>query len=56
MTIRFDDFVRAADAAGFGPGTRTRRWIDWPRIIAWSLVGALVLLVAGGGVATAYLL
>lgn len=56
VTIRFDEFVRAADAAGFGPGPRTRRWIDLPRIIAWSVVGALVLLIAGGGVATAYLL
>jgi len=37
--VRFDEFVRAADAAGFGPGIRTRRWIDWPRVIAWSTVG-----------------
>lgn len=56
VTVRFDEFVRAADAAGFGPGIRTRRWIDWPRIIAWTTVGALVAAVAGGGLATAYLL
>lgn len=56
VTVRFDEFVRAADAAGFGPGTRTRRWIDWPRVIAWSTVGTLVVLVAGGGLTAAYLL
>ncbi|BDV31255.1 hypothetical protein [Microbacterium terricola] len=56
MTVRFDEFVRAADAAGFGPGIRTRRWIDWPRIIAWSTVGALVALVVGGSYVAAYVL
>ncbi|WP_431805247.1 J domain-containing protein [Microbacterium sp. bgisy203] len=56
VTVRFDDFVRAADAAGFGPGIRTRRWIDWPRIIAWSTVGTLVALVVGGGYVAAYLM
>lgn len=56
VTVRFDEFVRAADAAGFGPGIRTRRWIDWPRVIAWSTVGALIALVVGGGLASAYLL
>lgn len=56
VTIRFDDFVRASDAAGFGPGARTRRWIDWPRIIAWSIVGALAVLIVGGSYVAAYVL
>lgn len=56
VTIRFDDFVRASDAAGFGPGTRTRRWIDWPRIVAWSSVGALAALIVGGSYIAAYVL
>lgn len=56
VTIRFDEFVRAADAAGFGPGPRTRRWTDWPRIIAWSTVGALVALIGGGSYIAAYVL
>lgn len=56
VTVRFDEFVRAADAAGFGPGTRTRRWIDWPRVIAWSTVGALVALVVGGSYVATYVL
>ena len=56
VTIRFDDFVRATDAAGFGPGTRTRRWIDWPRIVAWSTVGALAVLIVGGSYVAAYVL
>lgn len=56
VTIRFDEFVRAADAAGFGPGRRTRRWIDWPRIVAWSTVGTLVALVAGVGLVGNHLL
>lgn len=54
VTIRFDEFVRATDAAGFGPGERTPRWIDWPRIIAWSTVGALVVLLFGGGYLATY--
>lgn len=56
VTVRFEEFVRAADAAGFGPGVRTRRWIDWPRIIAWSTVGTLVALVVGGSYIAAYVL
>ena len=56
VTIRFDEFVRAADAAGFGPGIRTRRWIDWPRIIAWSTVGVLTAVVVGGGYVAGYVL
>lgn len=56
VTVRFQEFVRAADAAGFGPGVRTRRWIDWPRIIAWSTVGTLVALVVGGSYIAAFVL
>lgn len=56
VTVRFEEFVRAADAAGFGPGVRTRRWIDVPRIIAWSTVGTLVALVVGGSYVAAYVL
>lgn len=55
VTVRFDDFVRASDAAGFGPGTRTRRWVDWPRVIAWSVVGTLFVAIFGGGAAVAAL-
>jgi hypothetical protein len=56
VTVRFDEFVRAADAAGFGPGIRTHRWTDWPRIIAWSTVGALAALVIGGSYIASYVL
>ncbi len=56
VTVRFDEFVRAADATGFGPGARTRRWIDWPRVIAWSTVGALVALMVGGVCFSAFVL
>lgn len=48
VTMRFDEFVSAADAEGFGIGRRTRRLIDWPRVIAWSTVGVAVALVFGG--------
>ncbi|MFJ6680116.1 DnaJ domain-containing protein [Microbacterium sp. NPDC091382] len=54
VTVRFDEFVRAADAAGFGPGPRTRRWFDWPRAVAWSSVGVATGAIVGAGyVATA---
>lgn len=56
VTIRFEDFVRASDAEGFGPGLRTRRWIDWPRVVAWSTVGALVALIVGGSYVAVYVL
>lgn len=49
VTVRFEEFVRAADAAGFGPGSRTRRWIDWPRAIAWSTVGVAAGAIVGVG-------
>lgn len=55
VTVRFDDFVRAADAAGFGDGERTRRWIDWPRVIAWSFIGGATVAIFGGGAAVAAL-
>ena len=56
VTIRFDEFVRASDAAGFGDGKRTRRLIDWPRIIAWSTVAAAIGLIFGGSYVAAYVL
>ncbi|WP_448237116.1 DnaJ domain-containing protein [Microbacterium paulum] len=56
VTIRFDEFVRASDAAGFGDGKRTRRLIDWPRVIAWSTVAAAAALVFGGSYVVAYVL
>ena len=54
--IRFDEFVRATDAARFGPGGRTRRWIDWPRIIVWSALGAITAAVVVGIAVMAVLL
>jgi hypothetical protein len=51
VTLRFEEFVRLTDAAGFGVGQRTRRHIDWLRIIAWTTVGTLV-----GGLAAASVL
>ena len=56
VTLRFDEFVRASDAEGFGPGARTPRLIDWARVTAWSMVGALTALVFGGGYLAAYVL
>lgn len=56
VTIRFEDFVRASDAEGFGPGKRTRRFIDWPRVVAWSSVGALAAVIVGGSYIAAYVL
>jgi DnaJ-class molecular chaperone len=50
VTMRFEEFVAFTDAAGFGPGRRTKRWIDWTRVVAWSVVG---LLTAGVAVAAA---
>lgn len=48
VTMRFDEFVAWADAAGFGAGTRSRRYIDWTRIIVWSALGLLIVGLAGG--------
>jgi hypothetical protein len=51
VTMRFDEFVAWTDAAGFDAGHRTRPWVDWPRIIAWSSVGVVILgLVIGAAV------
>lgn len=49
VTMRFDEFVAWADAAGFGVGTRSPRYIDWTRILVWSSLGLVVigLLIAG---------
>lgn len=46
-TLRFDEFVRQSDAAGFGPGLRSRNYHDVARIIAWSTVGTVILGLAG---------
>ncbi|WP_240948622.1 hypothetical protein [Microbacterium salsuginis] len=40
--------MRQADAAGFGPGIRTRRYVDVPRIAAWSVVAVAVCAVGTG--------
>ena len=40
-TLRFDEFVRVVDAAGFGPGHRSSPHRDTARLIVWSTVGAL---------------
>ena len=47
--MRFEEFVASLDATGFGPGRRSRRWIDWPRVVAWSTVGILLAATVGGG-------
>lgn len=49
--MRFDEFVAWTDAAGFSVGQRSRRYIDWPRIIVRSTLGVLV-----GGLAVASVL
>jgi hypothetical protein len=46
-TLRFDEYVRARDAEGFGLGVRTRRYRDMPRLIAWSVVAVAASTVAG---------
>lgn len=45
-TLRFDEFVARQDAAGFGPGTRSRPPRDLARIVAWAVVAAAVLTTA----------
>lgn len=47
VTMRFDEFVAWTDAAGFGPGTRAPRYVDWARIVAWSSLGVIVVAVGG---------
>lgn len=53
--MRFEEFVAFTDAAGFGIGRRSPRWIDWPRVIAWSSVGALAASIAVAAAFTALL-
>lgn len=48
VTMRFDEFVAWTDAAGFGAGTRSRRYVDWTRIIVWSTLGFLIAGLIGG--------
>lgn len=48
VTMRFDEFVAWTDAAGFGPGTRSPRYIDWTRIVVWSSLGVLIAGFVGG--------
>jgi hypothetical protein len=51
--MRFDEFVAWADAAGFGSGARSPRYVDWARIIVWSTLGVLILGVVGGWILAA---
>ena len=52
VTMRFDEFVAWTDAAGFSIGARSPRYVDWARIIVWSVLGALVAGMAGAIVLT----
>jgi hypothetical protein len=53
VTMRFEEFVAWMDAAGFGTGSRSPRYVDWVRITVWSTLGVVV---AGFGSAIAYAL
>jgi hypothetical protein len=53
VTMRFDEFVAWTDAAGFGPGARTPRYVDWTRIIVWAALGLVVVALVGGMVLAA---
>jgi hypothetical protein len=46
--MRFDEFVVWSDAAGFGTGNRSPRYVDWARIIAWSSLLVVTLAIVGG--------
>jgi hypothetical protein len=46
--MRFDEFVAWTDAAGFGPGVRSPRYVDWTRVIVWSTLGLVVVALVGG--------
>lgn len=48
VTMRFDEFVVWADAAGFGAGNRSPRYVDWMRIIAWSSLLFVTFAIVGG--------
>lgn len=56
VTMRFDEFVAWTDAAGFGAGTRSGRYIDWARIIVWSSLGLLIAGLVGGAIIYANLI
>lgn len=46
--MRFDEFVAWMDAAGFGAGTRSPRYVDWTRIVVWTTLGLVVVALVGG--------
>ncbi|WP_137843738.1 DnaJ domain-containing protein [Microbacterium sp. 2FI] len=48
VTMRFDEFVAWTDAAGFGQGARSPRYVDWTRIIVWTALGLVVAALVGG--------
>lgn len=48
-TLRFEEFVKAQDAEGFGPGLRSRRPVDVARIVVWSGLGVVILGLVGYG-------
>jgi hypothetical protein len=48
VTMRFDEFVAWTDAAGFGPGARSPRYVDWTRIIVWTTLALVVAALVGG--------
>ncbi|WP_197471564.1 DnaJ domain-containing protein [Microbacterium oleivorans] len=48
VTMRFDEYVAWTDAAGFGPGVRSPRYVDWTRVIVWSTLGLVVAALVGG--------
>lgn len=50
VTMRFDEFVAWTDAAGFGAGARSGRYVDWARVIVWSTLGLAVAGVVGGAI------
>lgn len=51
--MRFDEFVAWTDAAGFGTGARSPRYVDWARIIVWTSLGLVVVAFVGGMVLAA---
>lgn len=56
VTMRFGEVVAWTDAAGFGAGTRSCRYIDWARIIVWSSLGLLIVGLVGGAIIYANLI
>jgi DnaJ domain len=47
VAMQYDEFVAWWDAAGFGPGHRSRFRVAWTRIAVWAALGALALGVGG---------